>query len=444
VSQAAQGLADSTLGPSFPSLDELLARFHELARAHMDQVALFSYGQSREGESLWALRLGEGARQVLVYAFPQPDEPLGGLALLHLACCLLDDAALRRWATWTLLPCVDPAGARRNEGWFTVPPDLGTYARRHFRPAEGEQVEWSFPSADPAWPWARTLPETRALQALIDDIRPQVLLPLHNSLLGGAYAFLSAEAAGLAPHLPSVWESRGIPTHLGEPELPFAGVLAPGVFRLPALAEVALALSAQGVADPAGLLGCGAAAYHYARSRGPVRVVVPELPLFTVPGIGDTRPAGLSRREVLAEALAGDRAALDQWLELYAEAAPLLGSANPFRGALEAHRRSALPLLQASARWLESDVTLQRPATVAEEVDSLRVSPYLRLLPWGLLGQALEEEASVAAAGLRERAAARLESGLAAVLPALDASAVPIPVLAQVVEGIVRWTAGPG
>ncbi len=424
-------------GTYFPSPDRLLVHFRELAHAPRGRAALFSYGRSRQGEELWALRLGEGLRRVLAYAFPQPDEPLGGPVLLRLARRLLDDADLRRAATWTLLPCVDPDGARRNEGWFTAPADLAAYARRHFRPAEGEQVEWSFPSDDPAWPWDRPLPEALALRALIDDLRPQVLLPLHNALLGGAYAFLSAEAAGLGPHLAPIWESRGIPTHCGQPELPFARSLAPGVYRLPTLVEMAAALSTQGIGDPAGLLGCGASAYQYARGLGPVRVVVVELPLFAVAGIADGRPAGVGHRQLLAEVLAADRAALECWLELYGRAAPLLSLDNPYCGALDAHRRSALPLLEAGVRGLRSGDVPERPATVAEVADGRRIAPYLRLLPLGLLVQALEAEEGAEAAGVRERAAGCLEEGLAEALPVLDARPVPLADLVGVVEEVV-------
>ena len=197
----------------FPSLDNLLGGFFRLVQDYPGQAEPFSYGLSRQGESLLALRLGNGPGRVLVYAFPQPDEPLGGVALLRLAQRLLEDDGLRQRATWTLLPCVDPDGARRNEGWFTAPLDLGTYVRRHFRPPEGEQVEWAFPSDNPAWPWDSPLPETRALQALIEDVRPALLLPLHNALVGGAYSFLSEGAAALAPALPTCWRARELPTH---------------------------------------------------------------------------------------------------------------------------------------------------------------------------------------------------------------------------------------
>lgn len=426
----------------FPSLDGLLGEFRRLAQDFPERAALFVYGQSRQGERLWGLRLGSGPRRVLAYAFPQPDEPLGGLVLLRLARRALEDDRARQ-ATWVLLPCVDPDGARRNEAWFTRPLDLAAYARNAFRPAEGEQVEWSCESRDPAWPWERVLPETQALQTLLDDF-PELLFPLHNALLGGAYAFLSPELAGLAAVLPSCWERRGLPTHRGEPELPFAAVLGAGVYALPTLAEMAAALSAQGLPDPAGLLRCGAPAYAYARRRRLVHVAVPELPLFAVRGIGDAAPAGCSRREVLGETLAADRAALRRWQAWYGAVDALLEADNPYRGALAAHHRSTGPLLEATARWLAGDPALERPATVAEVVDARQIAPYLRLLPLGMLVQALASEEARGrlppwARQLLAEMQAALEQSLAEALTALDAAPVAPDVLAEVAEDML-WT----
>jgi hypothetical protein len=423
-------------GLVFPSLDELLSQLEHLAQAHPDQVAFFVYGTSHVGEPLYALRVGEGPRRVLAYAFPQPDEPLGGLVVLRLAQRLLEDEALCRGATWVLLPCVDPDGARRNEGWFTAPLDLAAYARRHYRPPEGEQVEWSFPSDDPAWPWDRPRPETRALQVLLDEVRPQVLFPLHNALVGGAYAFVSEGAESLAAGLPARWEAPGLPTHRGEPELPFTRVLAPGVFRLPTLAEMAAALSSQGIADPAGLLGCGAPAFLYARRYGEVLTVVLELPLFAVPGIDDTSPSVLPYGEVQRVALADGRAAFAVWSAFHRRAFPFLKEDNPYRTALAAHRSTTPYFFKATATWLESDAGLERLATVAEALDGLEVARYWRLLPLGLLRQALAA-AGPEAASLGEEVAAQLEEGLAAVLPALPARPVlPQALLDIVVEAI--------
>jgi len=434
VAMIEDGGPGATQDPAwFPSLDGLLGDFGRLAQEHPGRAAFFSWGQSRRGEPLWALRLGQGPRRVLAYAFPQPDEPLGGLVLLHLARRILAEEEAARQATWLLLPCVDPDGARRNEGWFARPLDLANYARRHFRPPEGEQVEWTFPSDDSLWPWEQPLPETQALRSLLDAFRPQTLIPLHNALLGGAYAFLSEEAAEWAAELPSLWERHGLPTHRGEAELPFAPVLAPGVYRLPTLREMAAALSAQGIADPAGLLRCGAPAYLYVRRFGQVRVVVPELPLFTIPGIEDTRSAAIGHRALLEESLEADRAAFALWQSLYRRAAPRLGSENPFRSALENHLRTTPLLLRATARWLEGDPSQERPATVAEVVDCRQVLPYLRLLPLGLLEQALAfEEPRAADPDLRSQVHEALEGALGDALAHLDATPVPPPTLVQV------------
>lgn len=427
----------------FPPLDDLLGQARGLAESFSADVDCFSYGRSRCGEKLLALRLGRGPRQVLAYAFPQPDEPLGGTVLLKLAGRLLAEEELRRTCTWTLLPCVDPDGARLNEGWFTRPLDLAGYLRRHYRPPEGEQVEWTFPSDEPAWPWDRPLPETQALMGLLEQIRPQVLFPLHNALLGGAYAFLSAEAASLAAMLPVRWRAWGLPTHLGEPELPFATELAAGVYGLPSLGEMAQALQAWGIADPAGLFRCGAPAYRYGRRFGAPLTVVPELPLFAIPGIDDARLAGRSRREVLLASQERERAIFRSWAALYARAAPLLRGDTVYRRALEAHHRVTPLLMEAADRWLATSPTTDRPATRAELVDHQQIIPYMQLLPWGVLGRALEEEidrghAPAACRALLEEVWADLTVRYRAQSSHLDAQVVPLRQLVGATIDIVR------
>ncbi len=427
------------------SLDELFGRLHHLARAYPEQVRLLRYGRSRQGEELLALQLGGGPRRILAYAFPQPDEPLGGAVILHLVHLLLEDPGLCEQASWTLLPCVDPDGARRNAGWFARPLDLRSYAQQHFRPPEGEQVEWSFPSADPAWSWHCSLPETSALQAVLDRVRPQTLFPLHNALIGGAYAFLGPGWQDLAASIPALWQARGLPTHHGQPELPFTARLATGVYRLPELAEIRAALSSQGVADPAGLLQCGAPAYLYARRGGDVSVLVPELPLFVVPGIANLGPADVTRRQLLRTMLAKDRAAFSQWADYYQQAVSLLAPDNPYRSALENHHRSTVPLLEATARWVETDPALEERATVAETVDALEIAPYLRLLPLGMLLQGLQVataggRASRTGLSLSDQVRSHLQGCLDEALSVLEAVPVPTGLLVEVAAEMILLT----
>ncbi len=436
-------------GEPFPTLDDLLAAFRALAQEHPEQARLFSYGQSRQGKDLLALELGTGPWRALAYAFPQPDEPLGGPALLEWARLLLRGEGPRSFR-WLLLPCVDPDGAHLNEGWSSRPPDLAAYARRHYRPPEGEQVEWAFPCAEPFWRWDRPLPETLALRSLLGSFRPQLLFPLHNALLGGCYAFLSAGGEPLAAEVAQVWRSRGLPTHLGEPELPFAALQSEGVYRLPSLAELASALRAWGVGDPAGLLRCGAPAYEVAARLGTRCVVVLELPLFVVPGIDDTRPAGLSHRRLLQAVLEEERAVFAEWQSWLRRAEPFLRHDTPYRRVLEAHAGTTPLLLEATGRWVRTAASPERPATFAELVDGERIAPYLHLLPLGVLVQALAAEAGLGAGPspehrrLLEEAEAHLHGRLTEVLAGLEARPVSPRLLVEITVAAMRLAAGMG
>jgi hypothetical protein len=416
------------LGP-----DGLAAAFEELRASSAGLFRWFVYGRSRKGEELWGVEAGEGNLVLLAYAFPQPDEPLGGVVLLEFARRLTEEPRRAVGVRWVLLPCVDPDGARENEGWFLRPLDLGAYARAHFRPAEGEQVEWAFFVEEPGWRWKEVLPETRALAACIADLRPVLLVSWHNVLIGGAYVLLRGWVEGLAPGLRRVWEDRGLPTHRGLPEISFAEELGPGVFRLPLLGEIGSALGGEGIDDPAAFLGCGAPAYEFALRRGVEGAVVPELPLFVPAGVGDEGNSGFTLRELLYIQWREDREAFARWVELYEGARGLLTAQDARVRALEAYRRFQEVQLASRRAWLQQE-GWDRGARVAEVVDALHVASYERVLPFGALWQALEEVRWPQGEALREAVEAELEQRLSVALSALRAWPVGREVLEAGVE----------
>jgi hypothetical protein len=153
----------------YPTVDELGAAAAALAARHPGRARLRRVGTSRAGDPLLLLSVGHGDRQVLVVAGPHANEPVGGATALRLAERALADPRLTDGAdaTWNLLLCLDPDGLRRNEGWLTGPYTLGRYVRHFFRPGFLEQPEWL-----PDGPAGAALPETRALLALQDELRP--------------------------------------------------------------------------------------------------------------------------------------------------------------------------------------------------------------------------------------------------------------------------------
>ncbi|AVH55908.1 MULTISPECIES: M14 family zinc carboxypeptidase [Streptomyces] len=214
----------------FPTVDELGARAAVLVARRPRDARLRRVGTSRAGSPLWLLSVGRGSRQVLVVAGPHANEPVGGATALRLAERALADSRLteRADATWNLLLCLDPDGARRNEGWLSGPYVLGHYFRHFFRPGFLEQPEWLPEGAD-----AAALPETRALIGLQDELRPFLQCSLHGVDVGGAFVELTRDLPGLAQRVAHTAARLGIPRELGPYDALYWPMLGPAVYRIP-------------------------------------------------------------------------------------------------------------------------------------------------------------------------------------------------------------------
>ncbi|MEV0225195.1 M14 family zinc carboxypeptidase [Streptomyces sp. NPDC050704] len=211
-------------------MDELGVRAAALVGRRPRDARLRQVGTSRAGLPLWLLSVGHGSRQALVVAGPHANEPVGGATALRLAERLLADPRLCDGAdvTWNLLLCVDPDGSRRNEGWLSGPYSLGHYFRNFFRPGFLEQPEWLPDGADGA-----QLPETRALLALQEELRPFFQCSLHGVDVGGGFVELTRDVPGLAPRLAHIAARLEIPLELGPYDTLYWPTLGPAVYRIP-------------------------------------------------------------------------------------------------------------------------------------------------------------------------------------------------------------------
>ena len=211
-------------------MDELRVRAAALVDRRPSDARLRQVGTSRAGLPLWLLSVGHGSRQALVVGGPHANEPVGGATALRLAERTLADPRLSDGAdvTWNLLLCLDPDGARRNEGWLSGPYTLGSYFRNFFRPGFLEQPEWLPDGAERA-----ALPETRTLLALQDELRPFFQCSLHGVDVGGGFVELTRDLPGLAPRLAHIAGRLGIPLELGPYDTLYWPTLGPAVYRIP-------------------------------------------------------------------------------------------------------------------------------------------------------------------------------------------------------------------
>ncbi|MEC4574354.1 M14 family zinc carboxypeptidase [Streptomyces virginiae] len=229
----------------YPTPQELGLAARALADEHPGEVRLRQAGTSRAGQPIWVLSVaatatttatattgpvgtaGGDARSVLVVAGAHANEPVGGATALSLARRLLRDPAPRAGCGWHFLLCADPDGADLHR--TPRPYSLLDYHRYFFRPPGPEQPEWA-PSLLPA---DRLPPETLALTALIDELRPVLQVSLHATDLGGTWVQLTRDIPGLAePFAKSAAELR-IPVENGASDAAGWPSPGPGIFVIP-------------------------------------------------------------------------------------------------------------------------------------------------------------------------------------------------------------------
>ncbi|MCG2796961.1 MAG: peptidase M14 [Cellulomonas sp.] len=413
---------------TFPGVDELLTWFEQLRDAHPDLVHRRRIGSSRTGEPLHAYRVGTGPRSLLLVAGVHPNEPIGLRTVQHLAGVLVDDPALRaeHAAAWWFIPCIDPDGTRLNESWFTTPTDRAAYFRGFYRPAPAEQVEWSFPF-DHAGAWFdQVLPETQALMRLIDEVRPDLLVSLHNGESGGVYYYLSRDLPGAVQALQAVPPALGLPLDDGEPESPLAPVLGTGVFTMIDARDEHDQLVALGI-DPT-QVPSGDSSAAYAARYGTFSLVA-ELPYWTHPACADRTPTATSYQEVLT-AKADRLDELGQVLTgALAAARPHLTWRTPLLRAAEAFA-PAMVNAALGERVRAADPAHLRPATVAEVHSNTEVVHSFRLRLTGMLLRALDAELTAGVGPyplqqVRAELGARFEAWLT---EALATELVPAPI----------------
>jgi hypothetical protein len=412
----------------FATVDEMDAELARIAAEH-ESVTLRDVGRSRLGHPLRSLVVGDGPRDAVVFGLPHPNEPIGGLTALHLARRLAEDAELRRRCglRWHIIPCIDPDGARLNEGWFRGPFTREHYARHFYRPAGDEQVEWTFPFRYREASFDTPLPETRALIDLLHETRPALMCSLHNSELGGVYYYLSRPEPALYEPLQKVPEMLGLSLDAGEPEAPFIEQLADGVYRWPSIAATYDHAMSLGT-DPADFAG-GTSSSEYAEQFGTL-TIVSELPYWDDPTAGDTAPSDTSMRDALRAQAHG----VSELVDLLSSALSDLAG-EPLRDSphLRATRyfATALASVPTSITGRLDDPQTARAATVAELGSCTDLVHSFRLRYSGTLRRMLEDHVAAGDAGPAarrqlDRVSARYDAWLADAVAA--SRAVPIPI----------------
>jgi hypothetical protein len=423
---------------TFYTVDEMAAQGLRLQARYPGVITRFSAGQSRQGDSLWCLKLGSGVKNALCFACPHPNEPIGAMTLFALAEILAGDPELleETGMTWHLIPCVDPDGTRLNEGWFKGPFDIERYIRGFYRPVGSRQVEWTFPFRHQAMWFDRPLPETRALMALIDELRPRLVYSLHNSAFGGAYWYVNRSDPALCVALEGAALRQGVPLHLGEPESPYITKYSKAVHSMMSLRQYYEYRARHGHALPEGELSCGTCSADYVATVCDSLTLMAELPYFLVKGIDDETPSGIRRGDALREK-ARRRAEHGAFLrERWLEARSLFQEDNPFPLLVD----DAIRAYEGDVEAAADDGEFDRIATRAEAMDSLWLTQIFEALDLTLAVRACDFELSrvdrkaerAALHGARERMDERLTELCREIEGACEYEVASIPRLVSV------------
>ncbi|MEV6569361.1 M14 family zinc carboxypeptidase [Streptomyces kronopolitis] len=365
---------------SYAGVDEINARLVAVASRHPQVARLRKVGNSRDGEALLCLEIEGGEeKRALVTGGPHPNEPVGGLTAVHLAETLCADEELRSSLahSWHIVGCIDPDGARLNQGWLMRPYDRLHYARHFYRPAFIDQVEWTFPLRHKALHFDAALPETQAWMRLIDELRPTLLASLHNAEASGVFYHLSRPLPNLYPLLDDVPSWWGLALDAGVPEEPGAPLYAPGVFGR---------WDAADVYDHEEQLGLDAATWPagdsssaYAQHHGTTTLVV-EVPCWSDARFSNTSPSGLQYPDVARTSDKAADAALNYLSDVLSITHDYLDTSSPYyRACTEALATHAPASPQGT---YEGEPCEDHVATVAEAA-SLRESVHLLRLRYG-------------------------------------------------------------
>ena len=430
----------------FLTVDELNEDFDRIAREFPEVTRLERVGSSKLGDPIQMLSIGSGERDILLFACPHPNEPIGAMMVHHLARMLCDDATLRdsQGYTWNLITCVDPDGARLNEGWFSGPFTITTYARNFYRPAGHQQVEWTFPNFYKTNYFDRSLPESQMLMRVIDRLKPALMGSLHNAGFGGVYYYLSRDEPALYPAFYELPEWEELPLRLGEPEVPYAVQFAPAIFKMTSTAESYDYMEANG-ADMSNY-SHGGSSVEYADPYGTLTLVI-EMAYYDDDRVNDQTVTDTNRRDAILAGLDISDASYALMGAHFEAVRDDLRTGSAFETAVGWFMKAIRESKDAQRHWAETDPATDRPATVAELFSNNQEIRFYRLLTMGMLVRMLEGEVTVGNGTPKIRrhlkeATATFETWARDLEADLNMRVVPIRKLVAVQLGAVLAAAG--
>ena len=297
ISKILKNIPDYT---EFMTVEELDNSSRRLAKK-FNGVELLDVGKSRLGRSILCLKIGDGKKKALLFAFPHPNEPIGSLTVEFLAQYLAENPNITKQLgyTWYLIKVIDPDGAVLNEGWFKGKFNPIKYAQNYYRPAPHEQIEWTFPINYKKLNFTKPPPETQALMRIFKEVKPLFMYSLHNAGFCGIYWYVSHNLKAMFPDLVNLVEKEGLPIHRGEPEAPYIKALSPAIYQLFGIQESYDFFEENGVMNPEELIKNGTSSDDYLKqiTNNKGFTLVCEMPYFYDNALEDDSESNYGYRE---------------------------------------------------------------------------------------------------------------------------------------------------
>jgi len=262
------------------------------------QDSISIIGQSKSGQDILSGKIGTGKKSVLLIGYPHPNEPIGSLTCLSWIKILKKNQQLLDEYSWQIIPCVDPDGARLNQGWYKGKFSIKKYVYNFYRQIN-DQTEWSFPIKYKKFSFNKPTKQTRALIKLIDKVKPSIVYSLHNSSFSGAY-FLQTRKLN-DKHFASIEQAckrLHVPLHKGKIDVPFATEFRQSFYKLFAIKEEYDFLEKL-KQDPTKIVG-GTSSADYAKTQNKQAFsMVCEIPYIYDPALSDSRASKISKSDAV-------------------------------------------------------------------------------------------------------------------------------------------------
>ena len=219
---------------TFCSVDKLNALVEECQAD--ERFTIDVPGTSGQGEPIYHVQFGQGATTVLIVAGPHADEPIGSLTVFSLLTLLKNSSEelLKQDIEWHIVPCIDPDGARLNEGWTQQAFTHENYMKHFHKQAYKDQADFSFPMNYKGLVFDQPTPEAQVLMKVLDRAKPDFYSTTHNGYMGGCY-FVGSEDFGQPVYqaFNQLLEKYNLPLRASNQSEGITTGYAPGFFELP-------------------------------------------------------------------------------------------------------------------------------------------------------------------------------------------------------------------